>query len=88
MSIIIATILGIIPYAGWMFVFYLLSRKKVKSPIYWVLIFTAKLFLIAAIIYISKGIILNNLGYFFVSLSIVTLSLPFIANKLFVLLQS
>lgn len=87
LSMLIAGILGILPYVGWGTVFYFTVRKKIKSPLIWILIFTLKLLVIVTIIYLSRSIIIQYIGYFFIGLSITVLLLPFLVNKLLLLLQ-
>ncbi|MFN7181628.1 MAG: hypothetical protein ACK4NF_02980 [Planctomycetota bacterium] len=81
---LIALVLGLVPYAGWGFIFYLFTVKKIRSPLIWITIFLSKLFLISAIIYFSRNIIVANPGYFFLNFSLINLFLPVIVNKILI----
>ncbi len=87
-SFLVASLLGILPYVCWGLVFYLMQNKKIRSPILWVFIFTLKILVIGAIIYLTRNIITSNFGYFFLIFSTMSLGVPFIFNKILFLVNS
>lgn len=88
-SLLIAILLAVLPYISWWFIFYICSKKllnsssgKIKSSIFLVFLFTAKLLIIGIIIYSARNIIVSNLGYFFINFFLISLVFPFIFNKM------